>query len=336
MKKKCVVVAPPIPEGASIADGFRKCGWEAHLITFRAREKRLSTKIRSILRGSRRWKVTDELFDFVLGEVAIPLTLRIDAQILLVIRPEEISDQTRELLSKIRRPLGAWVIDSLDRYPHQKSLSEFTMADFLIDGGDVLESKHVWLPLGVDEDFLSKKAPVKDLDVLFIGNLEAPYYICRYERLMELIGSGLHKKYKCAAVVRAGNRIKECMLSLKTPFPITGQLCLRDYIKEISRARICINILQDDGKQLINPAFFLAPASRTCALVGKREYLSRWLMPDRHFVWFEEGRMTDNLKELLEDKDRVQSIALAGHEEIVSNHLCQHRAETIIKKLGLM
>jgi hypothetical protein len=335
VKKVCLLVSPPISDGSSLARGFERCGWEARLLTFEVRPP-YPRKAGAVPWKSRR-RAGGELggdLDSVLLEGALPLAESAGADLIFVLRPDGVREETLSMLSRFRGVIASWAIDTFERFPEQNALSQVTRADFVLDGGDALEAKQVWLPMGVEEGFLSTAEVKKDLDVLFIGNLELPYYATRRSRLEDLIHSDLHKRYRLGAVVRGGGWLPDHLLKWRAPFPISRPLEMGGYCGAIAGAEICINVCQDDGKANVNSAFLLVPGCRTCALVDKRDYLTQWLVPEVHFSWFEDGAMIEKLEALLGDRPRTRSMAEEGWREVTGKHTYAHRARTILDRLG--
>lgn len=335
MKRNCVVVSPPIYQGQCIAEGFRECGWEARLVTFCGKPSMTRLNPISWLRKPEPGRDITKQFDFVLREQVLPLAEKCKADLLLVVRPDRFSDQTEAALSAYKRFIATWAMDSLSRYPAQDSLAPYAAASFFLDGGDVKGQKTYWLPLGVDGKLIEKCSAEKDTDVLFIGSLEGSMYMKRRSCLMELMDSGISERYRCAAVVRDGGRIRDEMLKWRARFPISRSVSMEEYARRISKVRVCINVLQNDGIAPINDAFMLIPAAQTCQLVDKRDYLAQWLKPEQHFSWFEEGKLLPRLEELLCDDGKSNKIANEGRKEALAAHTYRERAKQIISRIGI-
>jgi len=335
MNRTCIVLAPPVYQGPSIADGFRRLGWEAHLVTFAAKPRYSMANPINWLRKPEPGRDVTRRFDHVLREQVLPLAERCDAALILVYHPDAFGPETEQALSSNRRPIATWVIDSLCRVPDQGSLEAYSAADFFLDGGDARGPKAHWLPLGVDEELVARCAAEKETDVLFIGNLERPYYGARHDRFHELRRSSVPPRFRCEAVVTTGGRVGDELLRRRAPFPVSRTVGIEAFLRRIAGAKVCINIMPSDGTTPINDGFMLVPAMGTCQLADRREFLSRWLTPGTHFEWFEEGRMLPCLEELLADPDRVRAAAEEGRREVLAQHTYRHRVQTILGHLGL-
>jgi len=332
-------MSPPNTLGQSLEIGFKQCGWDTKLITFQKfPEYSLSNPINWI-RSPELGRNYKKRFDFILREEVLPLADKCNADLVFVMRPEEVSSMTAEALSNFRRPIAAWIIDSLSRCPSQNALSAYTIANFYLDGNDVNVQNSFWLPLGVNENLLPKLNIQKDIDVLFIGGIPPDLYTKRRQLFKEFAHSRISELYKCAANVSGARgfygRIQHEFIRISTKFPVSSRVSMVEYIRSISRAKICINVLPDDSGSIVNDAFFLIPFVNTCQLVDKHEYLKTWLIPEEHFCWFEEGKMLEKIAELLKDEIKRKRISENGQREILSNHTYRKRAEGITEIIDL-
>jgi len=278
---------------------------------------------------------TARRFDAVLREQALPLADRLGADLLFVYRPDEISPETEAALSRNRRPLVSWIIDSLSRTPLQASLASHSIANFYIDGGDLKAPKDFWLPLGVDDSMAERAIAPKVTDVLFVGNIARPYYLARRERLEELLRSPVPTRCRCSAVLGTSGLLEHGLMRIRAPFTLSRAVGIEEYARIIAGATICINILSSDGIRPVNDTFWLIPAVGTCQLTEGRDFLAQWLTPDVHYAPFGEGQMIQRIGELLEDGDRTRAIAEEGRREVLEKHTYRHRVQTILGHLGL-
>ena len=336
MKRTCVIVSPPISIGLSVADGFRQCGWDARNVTFYGRPTFSMSNPINWFRTPEPGRDYKKRFDFIMREEVLPLADGCKADLLIVIRPEDVSDATSKALTNYRRPIVSWVIDSLCRFPYQNALFPFASANFYLDGADAFRSQSYWLPLGVNENLVSKIQVEKDIDVLFIGNLQLPLYSKRRNCFTELATSIIPDSYNCAAIVGGvGGPIQHELLRRRTKFSVLSTVSMEKYINLIARAKICINVLPDDGLSIINDAFYLIPLAHTCQLTDKHEHLAEWLIPEKHFSWFEEGQLLSRLEDLLIDEVKRKKIEEDGCKEVLSKHTYHERAKEIINLLNL-
>lgn len=334
-KRKCIVLSPPIYQGRAIADGFRACGWEPIHLTFHAEPRRSATNPRVWLDRARGRQTDGRRFDEVLWQEALPMARDEGARLIVVVRPDEFGERSEEALARNRVPIVTWVIDSLSRVPSENSLTRFSTADFFLDGGDAVQPKGRWLPLGVDSSLLPSAPIPKETDILFIGNVQKPYYNGRYERLLELLGSNLPKRYRVKAIICGPSRLGFERIRWTAPCPILHSVGIREYSKEIAAARICVNVMPSDGESPINDGFMLVPALGTCQVTDLREYLASWLTPGEQFVWFGQGEMIRRLEELLESPEVLKRITAEGARETVARHTYAARVQTLAAAAGL-
>jgi hypothetical protein len=331
----CVIIAPPLYQGPAIAEGFRRIGWEATLFTFHDRPRHSLLNPVNWLRRREPGRDPAMRFDAVLGTQALPFAEQRGAAALVVLRPDAVSGRTEEALRRSRIPLATWVIDSLGRHPRQRSLSPFARAEFFLDGGDAPGHNGHWLPLGVDEDLLRPDAPPKTTDILFIGNLVCPMYSRRRAAFLELAASGLHRRFRCSAIVSDGGRLRDEALKRRTPFPVSRSVDIAEYVRRISEARLCVNVMPSDGESPINDAFMLVPALGTCQLTDPAPYLAKWLTPEVDFACYEDGRLARRIEDLLLDQTKIEGIAAQGRRATLGNHTYRHRARFILERMGL-
>lgn len=246
--------------------------------------------------------------------------------IILIIKGHTLNKKTAEILRNINIKKIQWTIDTIERWPGQASLLPFMDEVYFQDGSDVrLHTNGKWLPLGFD-DSLFKYNVDKDIDILLIGNVKLPFYSKRREcfiRLAFLASEG----YK---ICFAGSSVDEDMVSVlkSNGVIILGRQPFREYARIISRAKICVNIHQDDGGKAINPMFFAIPATGSIQMTDDYDYLKNWLQPYVHYYPTTPETISEDILALLSKESLSYELAIS----VASEHSYGARANTIIRE----
>lgn len=83
----------------------------------------------------------------------------------------------------------------------------------------------------------------------------------------------------------------------------------------------------------LNMRFFEALAAGACFLTDAPPELERHFLRDKHLVTFNNlEELTSKLKKLLDDPALRQSVALAGHQQVIVHHTYVHMAANIISQ----
>ncbi len=325
---RVIIISPEtgnIPQ--SIAAAFRVHGWDVQLYMYGPpRRKHLYQVALDRLHDPHCRKAYIQSFNDILREQVFPQLATFRPDFLLILKGDCLDDDNRDRLIASKVPIITWTLDSLSRAPYQKLLGEISRHIFYIDGGDIPpgEPHASWLPLGFDDAVYRPVCPVeecaKDIDVLLIGKLGF-----RYERrgfiLQELHRSALAKNANCAFIgstgAVAGNLrlyINHCMGKKPGVTWLSKRVPVEQLAKQIARAKVCINVHQDDGAMPINPMFFAIPATGTCQLAEKKPYLSQWLVPGQDYAEFDDENFLEVLAHLLADEQYRTTLLKNGYE----------------------
>jgi len=328
--KKVVIVSPDtayIPQ--SIAEGFRQKGWAAtlHLFAPPGRQHLYQMAIDRFL-DPHCDKIMRRAFNELLKLNVVSSLGANNPDLLLIIKGDRIDDDNREALIKSRVPIITWTLDSLSRAPYQKLLGEISRHIFYIDGGDVpLEATNAsWLPLGYDDSIYRPDRELrKDIDVLLIGKL-GHRYRHREFILDKLNGSQLARQTNCGFIGSTGTLtgnlnlyFKHCLGRRTGVVWISKRIPAEQLAHQIARAKICINVHQDDGIMPVNPMFFAIPASGTCQMAERKSYLHRWLTPGKDYAEFDDGNFLDVLADLLADEKKQDAQRSNGYNSTIEN-----------------
>jgi hypothetical protein len=244
--------------------------------------------------------------------------------VIIIVKGHEISNKTKAILQRKDIRKIQWTIDSVERCPGQSTLFPYMDKVFFQDGNDVqLHTLGEWLPLGFDQS-LFRHNENKSIDILLMGNVKLPFYSKRrdcFARLAFLAKAG--KKVTFAG----SNPDKELLTIFKSNgVEISGRHNLKKYAELISKARICVNIHQDDGGKAINPMFFAIPATGGLELSDNTDYLTNWLTPNIHYFPTSPETIAEDIRPLLEL--RCLSAQLA--KEVIEKHSYYARASNIL------
>ncbi|QSE96808.1 CgeB family protein [Fulvivirga lutea] len=225
--------------------------------------------------------------------------------VLLVIAGMKLSKKNEMLLKATNTLKILWYTDSVSRamgIQHQEAVFEEV---WYHDGGDFENSNHSgkkWVPYGFDSTIYFQNQSVnKDIDILFTGYLKQPQYKTRLEYLELLMNSDLVKNNNVVAAVTTQDlNLREKIKNSGIKY--TGRLPENEYAAYIKRAKIVINILQNDGIMPINPLFFAIPNAGSIQIIDKRPYLNLWLVSKKHFLETTPANFIELIQMILEDK----------------------------------
>lgn len=322
-------------QGGAIERAFRRLGWQTRLVQYgNVTEWTLWQRLLNRINGRYgSWYLARAFNQTLRREVLSDSGARPD--LLLFVKGESLAEDVREALARLPIPVTLWTLDSVSRFPAQMSVAPLAVHTFVIDGGDVQGGNFTWLPIGFDDEVFCPCQGAPELDLLFAGNLNAPYYSGRRRALLELSRSRLPERFRCGFVGSTGRRRQDRQLLRGTRLRWFGRVSPEEYGRLISRARIVVNVHQDDGSQPINPLFFGIPGARVCQVTEDRAYLAQWLSPGADYVAFAPGELVATVERLLGDEGTRRSIAEHGYRSAVAAHTFVHRVRTILDRLGL-
>ena len=332
-RPRALILAPPLPGIAGgIRDAFTALGWEAELVQYQAVVRQ---------RGWRRLVGVDyekqraEFFNLTLREEVLPrLKSPTAPQFFLILKGAALESDNREALRTSGVKSALWTYDSLYRLPRQDDLRELVDRVFYMDGDDARDEKSLWLPLGFDPSLYQSATGQPGYDVLFVGRMGRGYE-GRKRYLARLAKSGVVRRHAVAVIGSTGSRWGDWRLGLgKHIRRIAGHLPPAEYAREIARAKVCINIHQDDGGRPVNPTFFAVPGAGVCQVTDNRDYLSRWLTPNYDYVPAREAQLEETIENLLRDETLRSCIARQGYQSAIANHTFRARLGTILKEAG--
>lgn len=221
---------------------------------------------------------------------------------LLIIKGSTLSKKNIESLKKLKGNIYYWSTDSFIRYKFQKVISELSFKSFIHDGQDCEESDNlIWRPYGYDQNlFYPDISLEKDIDILFVGNIYGKRYKTRFEYLKLLLESDIPSEFKCHVVGKPGKRNFFERLKMQYPnITFHGKMSMNELSFLLRKSKICINILQDDGKYPINPMFFAIQASGANMVTENRDYLSDFYDLNSNIVLVKSDTFIVEMKNLL-------------------------------------
>ncbi len=292
-------------------------------------------EIATKLSRSFRMRQTERIFNSLLLQELQPLLRNFRPTLFFFMKGYKLSNENNAILSQTGVPIVLWTIDSLSRFPGQGSIGEIASLKCIMDGGELHDDRSIWLPLGYNGDMYGPENRIKDIDVLFIGYLKRPFYAKRRAFLKELSDSALPDKYKCSFIGTTGNRVEDWLLRRRLRLDFIGALLPKQYAAFVKRAKVCINIHQDDGIRPVNPMFFNITGAGICQVVDNREYFSEWLDPWEHYVPLRKEELGDGVAALLSNEQLRDSISRNGGNAVRSRHTYERRLADILARLEL-
>lgn len=334
--KRVIIVAQGRSiQGTAIERAFRRLGWQTRLVQY-GYVTEWTLWQRLFNRASRSygaWYLARAFNDSLRREVLPGLDA--GADLILFVKGEALAADVRAALARVDVPVVLWTLDSVSRFPAQMSVAPLATRTFVIDGGDVSGEGITWLPIGFDDELYRPGRGEPELDVLFAGNLNEPYYSGRRAALCELAQSSLPARFACGYVGSTGNRRQDRRLLRGQPLRWFGRVSPEAYGQLIARARIVVNIHQDDGSQPINPLFFGIPGARVCQVAESRPYLAGWLSRGDDYVAFPPGEMVPTVEHLLVHESERARVAAHGYRSAHAAHTFVQRVRSILDRVGL-
>ncbi|MBL0225451.1 MAG: glycosyltransferase [Geobacteraceae bacterium] len=274
------------------------------------------------------------------GKLLFPFIAANKPSLLLILKGSLVDKDNIQHLKNSSIPIVTWTYDSLERWPDQKSALELADYSFYVDGGDLPpgDKRAHWLPLGYDESiFSNQNISAIDCDILFVGSIKNLMYDRRRFFLRELVASRFAIEQKVTFIGTTGSRLNDWAFRFSSRSNILwkNRVPIAELAGHVSRAKICINIHQDDGLQSINPMFFAIGGAGSCQLAEKSTYFAQWLKLGSDYEEFEDSNFLESIEKLLKDDEYRLHIAKTGQITVSTHHTMTRRVENIIKTLGI-
>ena len=323
--KRVVILGPEtgnIPQSVAVA--FSQKGWETKLFTFAPpRRQHLYQIAIDRLHDPHCRKAMVRSFNDLLREQVLPYLCEWKPDFLLILKGDCLDANNLDYLIRCNLPVITWTLDSLSRAPYQKLLGEISRHIFYIDGGDVSanDKNASWLPLGFDDAIYRPRCEIsKELDILLIGKLGYRYRR-REQFLRQLHKSPLVRRTNCGLIGSTGKVSGNFFLYLNHSLRkklgvawLSKRVPVEQLARQIARAKVCINVHQDDGSMPINPMFFAIPATTTCQVAEQKPHFHQWLEPGKDYAEFKDEDFLDVLSELLANDKKRATMSQNGYE----------------------
>jgi hypothetical protein len=314
--------------------GFQKCGESAELYVYNENlcAKGIFDRITHRLCDPGYQKDIMTLFNNTLH--GLKNKILSDAyQAIIIMRGNYLDKDNENLLSAAKIPVIQWTYDSLCRAPMQRDVMKLADYVFYVDKEDTKETekgKSEWLPLGYD-DQVYIPSEKKDIDVFMSGSI-GPLYTKR-KKFLEILGcSQTADNYNCAFIGSTGFRLSDSFVRAGKVEWIEKMVSPEVLAHYQARAKVCINIHQDDGKFSVNPSFFSIPGSRSCQLAENKQHLAEFLVPSKEFQEFDgDGDFIEKLQMLLENEENREKVSYQGFLKVKNHHTMVSRAKRIIE-----
>ncbi|NPV04878.1 MAG: hypothetical protein HPY67_09115 [Syntrophaceae bacterium] len=334
--RKVSIIGPRvgnIPQ--SIADAFRRIGWEAMLYEYSPPSRQNLVRVAyDRIHDPFYRKATAHAFNSLLRDHIVSQLRMKQIDLLLILKGDCIEADNRDALFRAKVPIITWAIDSLSRAEYTKSYEEISKHVFYIDAGDISDNttNNSWLPLGFDDlIYKPNEEKLKDIDILLIGKLGYRYK--RREMYLRMLNEATSKISKNSYFIGStGTLFGNASLYLSLGHRkgagvkwLSRRIPAHQLASVIGRSKICINIHQDDGAMPVNPMFFAIPATATCQLAEAKPYLHKWLVPWMDYAECFDNNFLDVLSDLLVNNEKRQALACQGHES--------SRSHTFVRRL---
>ena len=323
-----------IPE--ALRKGFEDCGVPATLCVYDERVFRRRSIPDRLAHRLKDPGYQDDIRRYF-NEAVLDLRRTVEAgecRAVVIMKGNYLEQPGRYVLARMKIPLIQWTYDSLSRSPMQLDVMSLADHVYCLDGADTREycGRDGWLPLGYNDHLFKKGAGDKDIDVLVSGSIGV-LYRRRRELILKLGRSGIAREYNCVFIGTTGFRLKDCFINpgnltwaaKRVPPKILGEYQ--------ARAKICVNIHQDDGTWPVNLSFFSIPGSASCQLLENRPYFRNFMSPGKDYEEFDEESYLEKIRFLLEDDERRERITENGYLLSAGGHTMKARAGLILKKI---
>jgi len=344
MKRKVLIIGPEtggIPQ--SIHKAFGNLGWETELFIYGPPHMNFFQLAINRITDPHCDTAYYYSFNEILRKRVVPLLKQGRIDILLILKGNILDEDNKEILLKSGVPIVLWTLDSLHRAPYQKRLADMSIGTFYVDGGDIPaedDGNNRWLPLGYDRDvYHPGLCPCKNLDILLIGTL-GKRYTKRMQVIKRISDSHLAQQWSCGFIGSTGTLSGNLLLYLRYGITQAGtvrwlsrRIPAEKLARAIAGAKICLNVLQDDGINPVNPMFFAIPGTGTCMVAEKKPHLRHWLIAGEEYVEFEDDDVVEILDRLLSSDEEREAIAYRGQVASL-NHTYESRIQTILKRIG--
>ncbi len=259
-------------------------------------------------------------YNRVIREELAPALQSDPPDLLLVMKGHRIDADNFAAIETSGVPVFLWFYDSQERFQHQGDLVPLAKKIYVIDRSDIADDRYSWLPLGFDEQVYRPSDDSPLFDIFFIGKLEPRYYKTRREYLLMLARSELPKRYRVGFIGTTGNRIRDRLLGIKPPFQwLAPRMPADKYAAMIARAKVVVNVHQDDGGEPVNPMFFATAGCRVCQVMEQRDYLTEWMTPNEAYVPVTRDTFLSTLEMLLADHTGRKRVAEAGYQQALKH-----------------
>jgi hypothetical protein len=322
----------------SVEVSFKLLGWRTEVHAFGEHAGRLVNRaLAHVAPAIGRNAITKSFNDALRGRILG----RDRAQglgLLVVLKGDALDDASEAALRRSGTPTVLWMYDSANRCPWHRQLASVAEHVYYVDAADAerFGARASWLPLGFDDRVYGPRADgVRDIDVLLVGTVGRLY--SRRMRFLRLLArSGLARERRCAFIGSTGEVVSNGRLMVELARGgvswISRRLPPRALADHIARAKVCVNIHQDDGAAPINPLFFAIPGCGTCQVAEEGEHLRHWLRPSAEYVEADERSLVEVLERLLKDDAYRESVATRGRETCREHHTMTQRVRAIAER----
>jgi hypothetical protein len=273
------------------------------------------------------------------GEV-LPDIRRTGASLLVILKGDWPDAECASELRRLPIPVASWIYDSASRCPWHLELGRLSSCTYYVDGFDVRSwgSNSAWLPVGFDHSRGPATPVEKDIDVLLVGTVGA-LYTRRRRALLDLQGLERGHLARSVFVGSTGSIGGNMLLALRLkagggPQWLSRRLPFAQLLATVARAKVCVNVHQDDGVEPVNPLFFAVPGCRTCMVAEARPHLRQWLQPSVEYVEFDDSDLTSVVRRVLEDDAWRAAVEEHGFDVVTRKHTMKERVGVIIEEVG--
>lgn len=333
-RRHAIVLGPPMfGFGEAIARAFRSLGWSCDPIYYASppfNPISSSRRLAAIAERVRGASVNRTFRDDV-----IPAILSRNPSIVVVLKGLNLNRDNAEFVRSSGTTVIAWTWDSTSRRPAQMDFSSPITHRFCTDGGDADGGRSTWLPLGFDEQVFRPRASPPDIDILLSGSL-GRNYATRRACVDAILSSDLPSRYTIWLSGLTGDRMSRWRRTRRrTVTWLTRSLPMEQLACLTARAKVCINVHQDDGLQPVGPMLFAIPGCGVCQVAEARPYLATWLEPGLEYVPFEAEDLCDVLRRVLSNEGERLAVAARGYARAMRDHTFVSRVKTLLQTIGL-
>ena len=259
---------------------------------------------------------------------------RLQPDAVFIMNGDILFDRTLDYF-RIHSKVALWMFDSRTKLPSSTGLIDHTDAMFCFEKDDVdwfatQGKKAYFLPQACDAGTYRPLGLVRDIDILFIGNL---FYSPRRQQTMNAV----IERFKDRKILVCGmyrpwfkNFFKWLFMRHRNIFT-NRNVSPEEANRLYNRAKVVLNIHQEHQKNGANPRTFEICGSGAYQLCDANPYIESLFDSSEIGIWHDSGELFSLIEEGL-DKD-MGAAAETARRKVMTNHTFEIRMREVLTLL---